>query len=98
MNILTVNLLLSTLVFGVAAKIYIFPRLELGPRTIMPPILILHSLRHLGLMFLAPGAVYAGLPIEFAFPAAIGDLVAAILALAATPAVLGNASYAKTLV
>jgi len=97
-NILTVNLVFSTFVFWVAAKIYVFPRLDLGPRVILPPILILHSLRHLGLMFLAPGAIYAGLPTNFAYPAAIGDLVAALLALAAIPAVIWNRRYAKGLV
>ena len=34
-------------------------------------------------MFLAPGAVYAGLPSQFAIPAAFGDLLAAMLAIAA---------------
>lgn len=63
MNILTVNLLFSTLVFWIAARIYVLPRLdELKPRTILLPILLLHSFRHLGLMFLAPGATYPGIP------------------------------------
>ena len=49
MNILTVNLLFSTLVFWIAAKIYVFPKLrELGPRAVLLPILLLHSFRHLG--------------------------------------------------
>ncbi len=88
MNILTVNLLLSTLVFGIAARIYVVPRLHgLTPQTILLPILLLHSLRHLGLMFLAPGATYTGIPPEFAYPAAFGDLLAAILAVVAIPAV-----------
>jgi hypothetical protein len=38
-------------------------------------------------MFLAPGAIYPGLPVAFAYPAALGDLLAALLALAAIPAV-----------
>jgi hypothetical protein len=43
-NILTVNLLFSTLVFWVAARIYVFPKLpELGPPAILLPILLLHS-------------------------------------------------------
>lgn len=63
MNILTVNLVFSTLVFGIAAKIYLLPRLqELSPRAVLIPLLLLHSLRHLGLMFLAPGATYPGIP------------------------------------
>jgi hypothetical protein len=50
MNILTLNLLLSTLVFWIAAKIYVLPKLDqLEP--------LLHSFRHLGLMFLAPGPI-----------------------------------------
>jgi hypothetical protein len=88
MNILTANLLLSTLVFSVAAKIYLLPRLhELRPQTVLLPVLLLHSFRHLGLMFLAPGATYAGIPPQFAYPAAFGDLLAAILPLVSIPAV-----------
>jgi hypothetical protein len=88
MNILTANLVFSTVVFWIAARIYLLPKLhELSSRTILLPILLLHSFRHLGLMFLAPGATYAGIPAQFAYPAAYGDLLAAILALIAIPAV-----------
>jgi len=45
MNILTVNLLFSTLVFWVAARIYVFPKLAvLKPQTLLLPILLLHAL------------------------------------------------------
>jgi len=99
MNILTVNLLFSTLVFGIAAKSYLGrPLGNLRPATILLPILLLHSLRHLGLMFLAPGGVYAGMPAAFAKPAAFGDLLAAVLALTAILAVVKNHPSAKTLV
>jgi hypothetical protein len=99
MNILTVNLRFSTLVFWITAKLYLLPRLhDLSPRFVLLPILLLHSLRHLGLMFLAPGATYAGIPPQFAFPAAFGDLLAALLALAAIPAVAGNMRSARALV
>ncbi len=99
MNILTVNLLFSTLVFWIAARLYVLPRLEeCEPRTVLLPILLLHSLRHLGLMFLAPGAVYAGVPSQFAYPAAFGDLLVAVLALIAIPAVAARARSAKLLV
>jgi hypothetical protein len=98
-NILSVNLLFSTAVFWIAARIYVLPRLP-GPRpqTILLPILLLHAFRHLGLMFLAPGAPYAGVPPKFAFPAAFGDLLAALLALAAIPGVLRNARTGRLLV
>ena len=99
MNILTVNLLFSTVVFALAAKIYLLPRLpELAPEAVMIPILLLHALRHLGLMFLAPGAVYPGIPPQFAYPAAFGDLLAAVLALVALFAVLGRSRLARPLV
>jgi hypothetical protein len=98
-NILTVNLLFSTLIFGIAAKLYLFPKLsDLEPRSVVLPILLLHALRHLGLMFLAPGAVYPGIPPQFTYPAAIGDLLAATLALIAIPAVVNRSWLARPLV
>jgi hypothetical protein len=98
-SILTLNLVSSTLVFAIAARLYLLPRLgRLDPRTVLIPILLLHSLRHLGLMFLAPGAVYAGMPPDFAVPAAYGDLLAAILALVAMPALLYGWRSARLLV
>ena len=52
MNILTVNLLFSTFVVWVAARIDVLPKLaSLKPRTLLLPILLLHAFRHLGLMF-----------------------------------------------
>jgi hypothetical protein len=90
---------LSAVAFWVAARIYVVPRLdELPPRTILLPILLLHSFRHLGLMFLAPGATYPGMPSQFAYPAALGDLLAAALAIAAIPAVARQARSARFLV
>ena len=99
MNILTINLAFSTLIFWIAARLYLLPNLEkLQPRTVLLPILLLHSFRHLGLMFLAAGATYPGIPAQFAYPAAFGDLLAALLALAAIPAVAGNWRGARLLV
>ncbi|HET7097060.1 MAG TPA: hypothetical protein VFJ68_06685 [Casimicrobiaceae bacterium] len=99
MNILTLNLVLSTLVFWIGARLYLLPRLhEIDPRAVLLPILLLHAMRHLGLMFLAPGAIYPGIPAQFAYPAAFGDLLAAALALAAIPAVASNSKAARPLV
>jgi hypothetical protein len=99
MNILTVNLLFSTLVFAMAARLYILPKIDqIEPRAVLLPILLLHALRHLGLMFLAPGAVYAGIPTQFTHPAAFGDFAASLLAIAAVPAVAKNAKWAWALV
>ncbi len=99
MNILTVNLLFSTLVFGIAAKLYLIPKLlDFEPSSVVLPILLLHALRHLGLMFLAPGAVFPGIPQQFTYPAAFGDLLAAVLALIAIPAVVRESRFARPLV
>jgi len=73
MSVLTINLVLSTLVFWVAAKIYLLSRPhELRPPTVLLRVFLLHSFRRLGLMFLASGATYAGIPPQFAYPAALG--------------------------
>ena len=99
MNMLAVNLLFSTLIFWIVALLYVLPRLhQLNARTILLPILLLHSFRHLGLMFLSPGATYDGLPAQFAYPAALGDLLAALLALAAIPVVAKGVKGARFLV
>jgi hypothetical protein len=99
MNVLTVNLLFSTLVFFVGARIYVFPKLAVWtPRQVLTPILLLHALRHLGLMFLAPGAVYPGIPAAFTVPAAFGDLAAALLALTALAALVNGWRAARLLV
>ena len=99
MNILTVNLVCSTLMFWLAARIYLLPKLhDLQPQTVLLPILLLHSFRHLGLMFLAPGATYPGLPPQFAGPAALGDLLAAVLAVGALLALTRNLKPGRLLV
>lgn len=82
--LLPVNLILGTVVFSLVYRIYLRPRISsLDPRQVLTPILLLNSMRHLGLMFLAPGATAPGIPPDFAVPAAVGDLVTAILALIA---------------
>jgi hypothetical protein len=88
-RILTLNLVGSTAVFYIAARIYLLPRLGmLHARTVLVPILLLHALRHLGLMFLTRGAIYPGLAPQFAWPAALGDFATAILAVVALWAIV----------
>jgi len=65
---------------------------------VVVPILLLHAFRHLGLMFLSPGAVFPGMPQQFAYPAAFGDLLAAVLAFMAIPAVVRRSRLARPLV
>jgi hypothetical protein len=98
-RVLPLNLLANTAIFYVAARLYLLPLVSrLRPQQILVPILLLHSTRHLGMMFLTRGATYPGLPPEFAYPAAFGDLITAILAFAAIPLVLRGSFLAKPLV
>src|SRR5215471_6754733 len=98
-RILPLNLVANTAIFYLAARLYLLPLIpRVRPRQILIPILLLHSTRHLGMMFLSPGAVYPGMPAQFAYPAAFGDLITAILALIAIPFVLRGSAFAKWLV
>ncbi len=98
-RVLTINLIANTVIFYVAARLYLLPLVpRVRPQQILVPILLLHSTRHLGLMFLTRGAVFPGMPPQFAYPAAFGDLLTAILAFAAIPFVLRNSSLAKPVV
>jgi len=98
-RILTLNLIATTVVFYVAARIYLLPNLgRLRPAAVLIPILLLHSLRHLGLMFLTRGATYPGLPWQFAYPAAFGDLISAALAFTALFLVIADSILARPLV
>jgi hypothetical protein len=95
-RVLTVNLVLNTAIFYVAARLYLLPLVSrVRPQQILVPILLLHSMRHLGLMFLTRGATFPGMPPQFAYPAAFGDLITAVLAFAAIPLVLRGSRLAK---
>ena len=95
-RVLTINLVANTVIFYVAARLYLLPLASrIRPQVILVPILLLHSTRHLGLMFLTRGVTFPGMPPQFAYPAAFGDLITAILAFAAIPFVLRNSGLAK---
>jgi len=98
-RILPLNLVANTAIFYVAARLYLLPLVSrIRPRQILVPILLLHSTRHLGMMFLTRGATYPGMPHEFAYPAAFGDLITSIMALLAIPFVLRGSVFARPLV
>src|SRR6266513_2128369 len=88
-RVLTLNLIANTAIFYLAARLYLLPLLpRFRPQQILVPILLLHSSRHLGMMFLTRGATFPGLPWPFAYPAAFGDLLTAIFAFLTIPFVL----------
>jgi len=98
-RVLTLNLVANTAIFYVAARLYLLPQLpRLRPQQILLPILLLHSTRHLGMMFLTRGATYPGMPSQFAYPAAFGDMLTAIIALGTIPIVLRGSPFAKAAV
>src|ERR1700722_10245828 len=83
-----VSTLMSLVSSGVVAKRYAWPRLRVMTRdqallALVAPHLFL---RFIGLSFLVPGVVSPSLPTAFALPAAYGDFVAGLLAMAATVA------------
>ena len=95
-RVIVLNLLANTAIFYVAARLYLLPLIpHVEPQQILVPILLLHSMRHLGMMFLTRGATYPGLPSQFANKAAFGDLVTSIIAFVAIPLVLSGSGLAK---
>jgi hypothetical protein len=95
MNTLVVNVILSAIIFNLAYRWFLKPILpKLNPAVVLVPILLLHSLRHLGLMFLTTGVTSPNIPAQFAVPAAAGDFVSAMLALTAAVLIQRKSTWA----
>lgn len=78
----------SLVLFTHIARWYVTPSLRLIPlERALPPLLLFHCFRYIGLAFLVPGVVSPNLPAGFARPAAYGDLLSAALAYIALLAV-----------
>src|SRR6266513_3076358 len=98
-RVLPLNLIANTTIFYVAARLYLLPLVSrIRPQQILVPILLLHSTRHLGMMFLTRGATYPGLPAQFAYPAAFGDLLTAIIALVTIPLLIRSSAMTRPVV
>jgi len=97
-QIFGLQVLLSFVVYGLLATWYVTPRLPMLPlHSALQPLLVLHAFRHLGLVFLVPTVVGPALPSSFARPAAYGDLLAGLLALAAIVALRARSRVAVPL-
>lgn len=97
--ILPLSIFMSTVSFTLIAVWYVMPALRSMPRAAaLIPILLFHSYRHVGMAFLIPGVTAEALDLRFANPAAYGDLLAAVLALAAIMALRFNVRFAIPLV
>lgn len=98
--LLGLSALMSLIASGVAANLFLWPRLRVMNRSdAFVPLIAPHMfLRTIGLSFLVPGVVSPSLSAAFAVPAAYGDFVAGILAIAATLALAKRTSWATVLV
>jgi hypothetical protein len=91
-----ISVLMNLVSSSIAAKLYAWPKLRIMERNRALAFLVSPHmfLRFIGLSFLVPGVVSPLLPAGFAAPAAYGDLVAGILAILATVALVKRASPA----
>jgi hypothetical protein len=93
--IFLVQVVLAFVTFGLLARWFVAPRLAGLPRDVaLQPLLALHTLRYIGLVFLAPGVASASLPQSFAVPAGVGTAVAGVLALASIAALRARSPIA----
>ena len=93
------SVLMSFVAFGIVTKIYIWPRLRMAPlEEALFALTVPHTFRFIGLSVLIPGVVSPSLPLDFSFPAAYGDLLAAILAVLAIWSLSARAWFATAMV
>jgi len=89
----------SLLSYALIAIWYVVPRLSKLPRVeALIPLIVLHTFRTVGLVFLFPQVTGGALPPGFAAPAAYGDLLTAGLALLAVFALRLRPGWALPLV
>ena len=90
---------LSLVAYALIAFWYVAPRLSKLPReAALVPLLWIHAFRIVGGTILAPGAVAAGVPMDFRVMIGYGDLATAFLALLALIALRARFSGAIALV
>ncbi len=90
---------LSLAAYGLIAFWYVLPRLSRLPREVaLVPLLWIHAFRIVGGTILAPGAVDAGVPMDFRVMIGYGDLATAVLALLALIALAARFRAAIALV
>jgi hypothetical protein len=82
-DIFRIHLATGLIVWGLYVGIFWYPKLiAAGRRQALRQIAMLHAFRFEGLLFLMPAFVGNGLPAAFAVPAAFGDLITSMLAIA----------------
>ena len=77
-----VQVILALVTMSLLARWFVVPRLAGLPReTALQPLLAVHTLRYIGLVFLAPATTGPALAQTFAVPAGLGTAIAGVLAL-----------------
>jgi ABC transporter len=96
--ILGLSVLMSFVASGVAAGLWVAPRLRTMSRTdaLIPLVAPYMFLRTIGLSFLVPGVVSSSLPAAFAVPAAYGDLIDLEVRQGKITAIIGSNGAGKT--
>ena len=93
------SIIMSFLASGIVAWLFLWPWLRGMPRDdALLRLLVPHTFRFIGLSFLVPGVVSPTLSPAFAAPAAYGDLIAAVLAVAAIFSLRSRAIWAIALI
>ena len=93
------SIIVSFVASGIVAWLFLWPWLRGKPRDdALVPVLVPHAFRFIGLSFLVPGVVSPTLSPAFAAPAAYGDLIAAVLAVAAIFSLRSRAIWAIALI
>jgi hypothetical protein len=93
--IFTIQVVLALVTFSLLAIWYLIPRLAQLPREVaLQPLLAVHTVRYIGLVFLAPTVVHPTLSSSFAVPAGVGTAIAGVLALASIAALRARSPVA----
>ena len=93
------QVVLGLLTWSLLARWFVAPRLIGLPREVaLQPLLAVHTLRYIGLIFLAPAATGASLAQGFAVPAGLGTAIAGVLALASIALLRARSRFAIPLV
>ncbi|HEV8535564.1 MAG TPA: hypothetical protein VGR87_07580 [Candidatus Limnocylindria bacterium] len=89
----------TTVTYALVARWYVWPRLSILPRAeALVPLLLIHTLRTIGLVAIVPAVTDPDLPRSFSVPLAYGDLIAAALAFVAIAALRLRWPFAIALV
>src|SRR5207253_5638829 len=93
------QVILGLITMSLLARWFVAPRLAALPReSALQALLAVHTLRYIGLVFLAPAATGPSLAQSFAVPAGLGTAIAGILALMSIALLRARSRFAVPLI